>query len=53
LVADIGKLLPEFDDLDRWTLEEQTEALAAALDEARPEDYAGSSRNMAFPWAPA
>jgi len=42
LVADIGKLLPEFHALDRWTLEEQTEALAAALGETRPEDYAGS-----------
>ena len=42
LAADIGKLLPEFHDLDRWTVEEQTEALAAALGEARPEHYAGS-----------
>ncbi len=42
LGADIGKLLPEFHDLDRWTLEEQTEALAAALGEVRSEDYAGS-----------
>ena len=42
LAADIGKLLPEFQDLDRWTLEEQTEALALALGEVRPEHYAGS-----------
>lgn len=42
LAADIGKLLPEFHDLDCWALEEQTEALAAALGEARPEHYAGS-----------
>ena len=42
LAADIGKLLPEFHDLDCWTLEEQTEALAAALGEVGPEHYAGS-----------
>jgi hypothetical protein len=42
LAADIAKLLPEFHDLDRWTLEEQTEALAAALNEVGPEHCAGS-----------
>ena len=42
LAADIGKLLPEFHDLERWTLEEQTEALGAALDEVDPGHYAGS-----------
>jgi len=42
LAADIAKLLPEFHDLDCWTLDEQTEALGAALGEVGPGHYAGS-----------
>ena len=42
LAADIAKLLPEFHDLDCWALDEQTEALGAALGEVGPEHYAGS-----------
>jgi hypothetical protein len=42
LAADLAKLLPEFHDLDCWTLDEQTEALGTALGEVGPEHYAGS-----------
>jgi hypothetical protein len=40
--ASLKKLLPELKELDLWTTEEQSLALATAANEIRPEDYAGT-----------
>lgn len=41
LPAEAQKLAANFGDLDLITLEDQTDALLAALEEIRPENYAG------------
>ncbi len=40
--AERTKLLANFEELDLWTSEEHTDALQTAIQEVKPEDYAGS-----------